>query len=52
MLILIIIVYLLFLLSIDWITQASALWFRPHLIALAAIAFTAFTDREQDSDEF
>ncbi len=52
MLILIVFLYLLFLLSIDWITQAGGAWYRPHLAALAAIAVVALTLRERDSDEF
>lgn len=52
MLILMVVLYLLFLLSIDWIVQAGAAWYRPHLIALAAITVVAFISRERDSDEF
>lgn len=51
-LILIVVLYLLFLFSIDWITQAGGAWYRPHLAALAAIAVVALTARERDSDEF
>lgn len=51
-LILIVVLYLLFLLSIDWITQAGGAWYRPHLAALAAIAVVALTVRESGSDEF
>lgn len=52
MLILMVVLYLLFLLSIDWIVQAGVAWYRPHLVALAAIAVTALVSRERDSDEF
>ena len=52
MLILMVVLYLLFLLSIDWITQAGAAWYRPWLVALAAITVVALTGRERDSDEF
>ncbi|MCY3564818.1 MAG: hypothetical protein OXH27_01405 [Gammaproteobacteria bacterium] len=52
MLILIVVLYLLFLLSIDWIIQAGGAWYRPHLAALAALAVVALTVRESDSDEF
>ena len=52
MLILMVVLYLLFLLSIDWITQAGGAWYRPHLAALVAIAVVALTVRERDSDEF
>ncbi len=51
-LILIVFLYLLFLLSIDWIVQAGAVWYRPHLAALAAIAAAALTARERGKDEF
>ncbi len=52
MLILMAVLYLLFLLSIDWIAQAGAAWYRPHLVALVAIAAVALTSRERESDEF
>ena len=52
MLILIVVLYLLFLLSIGWIIQAGGAWYRPHLAALAALAVVALTVRESDSDEF
>ena len=52
MLILMVVLYLLFLLSVDWITQAGGAWYRPHLAALVAIAVVALTVRERDSDEF
>ncbi len=52
MLILMAVLYLLFLLSVDWIAQAGAAWYRPHLVALVAIAAVALTSRERESDEF
>ena len=51
MLILMAVIYLLFLLSADWLTAAGA-WYRPHLVALAAIATVALTRGERDGDEF
>ncbi len=44
--------YLLFLLSADWMTGAGGAWYRPHLVALAAIAAAALISREHDGDEF
>lgn len=50
-LILLIIIYLLFLLSVDWINQADGAWYRPFLVGLLIIAIAGWTHREQDSDE-
>ena len=50
-LILLIIIYMLFLLSVDWINQADAAWYRPFLAGFIIIAIASWTHREQDSDE-
>jgi len=44
--------YLLFLLSADWMTEVGGAWYRPHLVALAAIAAAALLSRQHDGDEF
>lgn len=48
---LIIIVYLLFLVSVDWVNQPEAAWYRPFLIGLIIISIGAWTHRERDGDE-
>lgn len=50
-LILLIIIYLLFLLSVDWINQADGAWYRPFLVGMLIIVIASWTHREQDSDE-
>ena len=50
-LVLIIIVYLLFLTSIDWINEAQGAWFRPFFVGILVVIVAAWSHREQDSDE-
>lgn len=50
-LILLIIIYLLFVLSVDWINQSDGSWYRPFLVGFLIIAIASWTHREQDSDE-
>ncbi len=50
-LILLVIFYLMFLLSVDWINQNSVHWYRPFGIGFFIIGIAAWTHREQDSDE-
>ena len=50
-LILFVIIYLLFLVSVDWINQADGAWYRPFLIGLLVVAVAGWAHREQDSDE-
>ncbi|MEX0964350.1 MAG: hypothetical protein WDZ52_09985 [Pseudohongiellaceae bacterium] len=52
MLVLLLIIYLLFLLSVDWINQADGAWFRPFIVGFLVIGVAAWAHREQDSDEF
>ncbi len=49
--ILVVIIYLLFLLSVDWINQADGVWYRPFLVGMLIIAIAGWTHREQESDE-
>lgn len=51
-LVLLLIVYLLFLLSVDWINQADGAWYRPFIIGFLVIVVAGWAHREQDSDEF
>ncbi|MFM1895391.1 MAG: hypothetical protein RLZZ385_465 [Pseudomonadota bacterium] len=48
---LLMIVYLLFLLSMDWINSAGSGWYRPFILAFALIGVAAWLHREQDVDE-
>ena len=48
---LIIIVYLLFLTSIDWINEPQGAWFRPFFVDILVVIVAAWSHREQDSDE-
>jgi len=50
-LILFITVYILFLVSVDWINQPTGDWFRPFLIGLVIIVVAAWVHRDRDSDE-
>ncbi len=51
-LVLLLIVYLLFLLSVDWINQADGAWYRPFFVGFLVILVASWAHREQDSDEF
>lgn len=51
-LVLLLIVYLLFLLSVDWINQADGAWYRPFIVGFLVILVARWAHREQDSDEF
>jgi hypothetical protein len=48
---LLVIVYLLFLLSVDWINQADGSWWRPYLFGFLVVVFASWAHREQESDE-
>ena len=50
-LILLVIIYLLFLLSADWIVQAEGAWYRPFIIGFIIVAIASWAHREQDTDE-
>jgi len=50
-LILLVIIYLLFLLSVDWINQADGAWYRPFIIGFMIVAVAGWVYREQDTDE-
>jgi len=43
--------YLLFLISVDWVSQADGAWYRPFVIGLLVILIAAFCHREQNSDD-
>ena len=49
---LLIIIYLLFLMSVDWINQPDGAWYRPYFVGFLVVCFAAWTHRRQDSDEF
>lgn len=46
-----VIVYLLFLLSVEWINQVDGAWYRPFLVGLVIVLVASWSHREQDSDE-
>ena len=46
---LLVIIYLLFLLTVDWINAAGGLWWRPFVVALVLVA--SWAHREQETDE-
>lgn len=48
---LLVIIYLLFLLSVDWINQADGAWYRPFFIGFIVVAMAAWAHREHESDE-
>ncbi|GIT21765.1 MAG: hypothetical protein CM1200mP40_14470 [Gammaproteobacteria bacterium] len=50
-LVLLVIIYLLFLASVDWINQAEGTWYRPFLVGFLIVVIASWAHREQDSDE-
>ena len=50
-LILLVIIYLLFLLSADWIAHVDGAWYRPFIIGFLIVAVASWAHREQDTDE-
>ena len=48
---LLVIIYLLFLLSIEWLAQADGAWYRPFIIGFLIVVVAAWAHREQESDE-
>lgn len=50
-LILLVIIYLLFLVSVDWINEADGAWYRPFLVGLLVVVWASWTHRERDTDE-
>lgn len=50
-LILVILIYLLFLISVDWINQADSVWYRPFLVGMLIVAIGGWTHREQETDD-
>ena len=45
------IIYLLFLISVDWINQAEGAWYRPFLLGGLIVAFAGWAHRRRDQDE-
>lgn len=50
-LVLIIIIYLVFLISVDWINQPLGAWYRPFAVGLLIVLVAAWAHRDRDSDE-
>lgn len=50
-LILLVIIYLLFVLSVDWMNEAEGAWYRPFIVGFLVILVASWAHREQDSDE-
>ncbi|MBS24878.1 MAG: hypothetical protein CMQ28_04465 [Gammaproteobacteria bacterium] len=50
-LVLLVIIYLLFLASVDWINQPEGAWFRPFLVGFLIVVIASWAHREQNSDE-
>ncbi|MEX0618906.1 MAG: hypothetical protein WDZ76_12400 [Pseudohongiellaceae bacterium] len=44
-------IYLLFLLSVDWINHPDGAWYRPFVLGFLVVLFAIWVHREQDSDE-
>ncbi len=51
LLIFLIIVYILFLLSVDWMNGSSGAWYRPFLIGFIVVMVAGWVHREQETDE-
>lgn len=43
--------YLLFLTSVDWVSQPEGAWYRPFIVGLLVILIAALCHREQNSDD-
>lgn len=50
-LILLVFIYLLFLVSVDWIVSVDGAWYRPFLVGFLTIAAAAWAHQGQDADE-
>ncbi len=50
-LMLLVIIYLLFLLTVDWINAAGGLWWRPFVVAFIVVLVASWAHREQETDE-
>ena len=50
-LLLLLLSYLIFLLSVDWLSQPGGAWYRPFVICIAVIGIAAFCHREHNSDD-
>jgi hypothetical protein len=48
---LLVIIYLLFLLSVDWINAAGELWYRPFIVAFIVVLVASWAHRDQETDE-
>lgn len=48
---LLVVVYLLFLLSADWINEIQIAWYRPFIVGLVIIMVAAWSHRNRDGDE-
>ncbi len=46
-----VIVYFLFLLAVDWITNPLLAWYRPFLLGFLVVFIALWCHREQDRDE-
>ncbi|MDP6535361.1 MAG: hypothetical protein QGG02_03320 [Gammaproteobacteria bacterium] len=50
-LLLLVIIYLLFLVGVDWMNLPEAAWYRPFLLGFLIVAVSSWAHREQGSDE-
>ena len=50
-LMLLVIIYLLFLLTVDWINAADELWYRPFVVAFIVVLVARWAHRDQETDE-
>jgi hypothetical protein len=48
---LLVIIYLLFLLTVDWINAADELWYRPFVVAFIVVLVARWAHRDQETDE-
>ena len=51
MLMLFVIIYLLFLPSVDWINAAGELWYRPFIVGFIVVLVAVWAHRNHESDE-
>ncbi|MCY4265639.1 MAG: hypothetical protein OXE78_12410 [Gammaproteobacteria bacterium] len=52
LLILLVIIYFLFLLSIDWVSHSEGAWYRPFFLGALIVAFASWVHRKRNTDEF
>ncbi len=51
-LLLVVLIYLVFLVGMDWFNSTNASWYKPFLMGLTIIALSAWLQRYQEKDDY